>query len=46
MKKLYYHGSVVLQEGRAACSMCGVEVNDNLLSEKTMQHPYGTLRSI
>jgi len=33
MKKLYYHGSVVLQEGRAACSMCGVEVNDNLLSE-------------
>jgi len=39
MKKLYYHGSVVLQEGRAACSMCGVEVNDNLLSEKPCSIP-------
>jgi hypothetical protein len=34
MKKLYYHGGVVLQEGRAVCSICGVEVDDDLLSEK------------
>jgi len=40
MKKLYYHGGgVILQEGRAICSMCGVEVNDNLLSEKPCSIP-------
>lgn len=39
MQKLYYHGAVVIEEGRSVCSMCGVDVDDTLLSTRPCSIP-------